>query len=137
MIITIDAADARPIYIQITDEVKRGIVVGVLQPDEPLPSVRQLAAELRVNPNTVAQAYRELERDGLVYVLRGQGTFVSASAGSMVAAERSKIARAVAKRALREAYRHGIDARELITAIRAIDGAARTRESFDSERELE
>jgi len=137
MVITIDAADARPIYIQITDEVKRGIVLGTLQPDAPLPSVRQLASELRVNPNTVAQAYRELEREGLVYVLRGQGTFVSATASSTMSAERSKIARAVAKRALREAYRHGVDARELITAIRAIDATARTRESLDSERELE
>jgi GntR family transcriptional regulator len=70
LLITIDAADPRPIYVQITDEVRRSIVVGTLKADDPLPSVRQLAGQLRVNPNTVQQAYRELERVGLIYVRR-------------------------------------------------------------------
>jgi len=76
IIFHIDPADSRPIYLQIMDEVRRAVVVGTLGPDSPLPSVRQLAADLRVNPNTVQQAYRELEREGLIYVRRGQGTFV-------------------------------------------------------------
>jgi GntR family transcriptional regulator len=78
--------------------------------------VRQLAADLRINPNTVAQAYRELERDGLVAVRRGQGTYVAAS-GSGVD-EREALARGVAERALLDAHRHGLDADELIDAIR-------------------
>jgi GntR family transcriptional regulator len=133
MVITIDPADARPIYIQITDEVRRGIVLGRLNPDDPLPSVRQLAADLRVNPNTVQQAYRELERDNLVYVLRGQGTFVAATAEAMVAEERKALANGVAKRAIQEAYRHGLDADELIDAIRAADASRSEREEEQGE----
>lgn len=119
MLFAIDPADARPIYVQIMDEVRRARVVGTLAPDEPLPSVRQLAADLRVNPNTVAQAYRELEREGLVHVRRGQGTYVSAE--SLDGTERRALAQAVAERALRDAHRHGLSARELIDALRAAD----------------
>lgn len=118
MLITIDAADARPIYVQIMDEIRRAIVLGTVRGDDPLPSVRQLAGELRVNPNTVQQAYRELERDGLVYVRRGQGTFVSSEGGDASGKERRALAGMVAERALREAYRNGLSAEELMTAIR-------------------
>jgi GntR family transcriptional regulator len=57
VIISIDPDQRRPIYVQIMDEVRRGVVLGVLRPGEALPSVRQLAADLGVNPNTVKQAY--------------------------------------------------------------------------------
>jgi GntR family transcriptional regulator len=119
VLITIDSADARPIYVQIMDEIKRAVVLGTIAPDDALPSVRQLAAELRVNPNTVQQAYRELERAGRVYVRRGQGTFVAESAAeSDPDRDRRELAEMVAGRALREAYRHGLDAAALIAAIR-------------------
>ena len=112
---SIDTADPRPIYLQIMDEVRRALVVGTLEANAPLPSVRQLAADLRVNPNTVQQAYRELEREGLVFMRRGQGTFVSPDA--LPAREREGLARQVAARALREAHRHGVGADELVQAI--------------------
>ena len=118
MLITIDASDARAIYVQIMDEIKRAVVLGTVKPDDPLPSVRQLASELRVNPNTVQQAYRELERDGLVYVRRGQGTFVSADGAGETGKERRDLAGMVAARALREAYRNGLTVAELVEAIR-------------------
>ncbi len=118
MLITIDETDPRPIYQQIVDEVRRALVVGTLAAEDPLPSVRQLAAELQVNPNTVQQAYRELEREGLVYVRRGQGTYVVEMQDGGTARERSALATSVAQRALREAYRHGLGAEELIKAIR-------------------
>jgi len=121
MLITIDPADSRSIYMQIVDEVRRGIVLGTLGPDGPLPSVRQLAAQLRVNPNTVAQAYRELERQELVYVRRGQGTFASPATASSVENERKSLAQDVARRALGEAYRHGLSADELIDALRTAE----------------
>lgn len=124
MLITIDAADARPIYVQIMDEVKRAVVLGTVQPEDALPSVRQLASDLRVNPNTVQQAYRELERDGLVYVRRGQGTFVSREGAVHTDREREKLAGMVAERALREAYRNGLSADELVSAIRAMANGA-------------
>jgi GntR family transcriptional regulator len=117
MHISVDVNDPRPIYIQIIDEVRRALVTGMLEPDEPLPSVRQLAGELRVNPNTVSQAYRELEREGLVEVRRGQGTFVVNA--KVPDRQRRTLARDVALRALRDAHRNGLDTAELIHAIRA------------------
>jgi GntR family transcriptional regulator len=117
MLITVDPNDPRPLYVQIMDEVRRALVLGTLAPDDPLPSVRQLAVELRVNPNTVSQAYRELERQGLVHVRRGQGTYAS-SAGRN-GTERRALASAVAERALRDAHRNGLNADELIEAVRA------------------
>lgn len=117
MRIALDTSDPRPIYIQIMDEVRRGLVLGTLAPDEPLPSVRQLASELRVNPNTVSQAYRELERQGVVEARRGQGTYVVQT--SVNGSQRKALARSVATRALRDAHRHGLDADELIDAIRS------------------
>ncbi len=124
MLIAIDPSDARPIYVQIVDEVRRALVLGTLAPGEPLPSVRQLAGALRVNPNTVAQAYRELDRQGAVYVRRGQGTF--AADVRLDGAERRALARAVAERALRDAHRAGVDAEDLIEAIRAVAADAAT-----------
>ncbi len=112
-LVNLDAADARPLYLQIMDEVKRALVVGSLRPEDPMPSVRELAAELVVNPRTVSQAYRELEREGVVYVRRGQGTFVARAAH----ADRAKLARDVAKRALLDARRNGLDVEELVNTI--------------------
>jgi len=120
-LIRIDPADDRPIYMQIVDEVRRGIVLGSIAPDGPMPSVRQLAAELRVNPNTVQQAYRELERRGIVYVRRGQGTFISPDIQSSESEERAALARTVARRAQTDAYRHGISAGDLVRALRELE----------------
>src|SRR4051794_7283952 len=100
----LDTTDDRPLYVQIMDEIRRGVVLGTWRTDEALPSVRQMASELRVNPNTVQQAYRELEREGLVYVQRGQGTFVTGKARS---GERSSLLEAIVERATRDAYRSG------------------------------
>ena len=116
MQLSINTADPRPIYVQIMDEIRRAVVLRSLRPEDPLPSVRQLAGDLRVNPNTVAQAYRELERAGVAYVRRGQGTFVAPVQPDE--AERDALARAVAERALLDAHRSGIGAEELIDAIR-------------------
>ncbi len=116
MLIEIQPGDTRPIYLQIMDEIRRGVVVGTLKKDEGLPSVRELAADLRVNPNTVQQAYRELERQGVVFVRRGQGTFIARDRISGV--DRRSLAENCAGRALRDAFRHGLSMEDLIGAIR-------------------
>ena len=121
MLISVDPADPRPIYVQIIDEVRRALVVGTLTAAEPLPSVRQLAGELRVNPNTVSQAYRELERRGVVEVRRGQGTYVVQA--TVNNSQRRALARDVADRALRDAHRNGLDVEELIHALRTATSA--------------
>ncbi len=118
MLFEVDPADPRPLYRQIVDEVHRGLATGLLRPDEALPPVRRLAAELRVNPNTVQQAYRALEREGLVTVRRGRGTFVARGVRTRPAP--AHVARQVAERALRDAFRHGLLASDLIAAIKEI-----------------
>ncbi len=118
MIIRIHPSDPRPIYLQIMDEVRRALVMGTLAPEDPLPSVRQLAVQLRVNPNTVQQAYRELEREGWVYKRRGLGTFAAeVQTGQR---ERRALARELAKRMLREAFRQGLSAQELQAALKDV-----------------
>lgn len=77
--IFIDARSRKPIYEQLIDNIKSLIVSGVLQRDEQLPSVRQLAQELAINPNTIQKAYTELERQGVIYSLKGRGSFVGSS----------------------------------------------------------
>ena len=74
--IVIDYSDKRPIYEQIVERFQALIVSGVMDADEKLPSVRQLAVELSINPNTIQRAYAELERDGFIYTVKGRGNFV-------------------------------------------------------------
>ena len=116
MNVSIKTDDPRPIYLQIMDEIRRALVVGTLKPEDPLPSIRRLASQLRINPNTVAQAYRELERADIVFTRRGQGTFVSPDV-QPDREERRGLARDVAQRALRDAHRNGLGAVELLDAI--------------------
>ncbi|CAD2078481.1 HTH-type transcriptional repressor YtrA [Jeotgalicoccus aerolatus] len=73
----IDVKSRVPIYEQLTENVKRLIIQGVLTPGEQLPSVRSLAQELTINPNTIQKAYRELEREGYVISRPGKGSFVN------------------------------------------------------------
>jgi GntR family transcriptional regulator len=120
MLIKINPASHRPIYLQIVDEVRRAIAVGTLEPEDSLPSVRQTAVDLRINPNTVQQAYRELEREGVVHVRRGRGTFVTGLHSS--AEERRELARSLAVTALQEAQRHGLNLDEFIDALRLAAG---------------
>ena len=77
MQILIDNALNRPVYQQIMDQVKRDIAVGTLKKGEKLPTVRELAAQLVLNPNTIAKAYRQLERDGIILTRPGAGTYVA------------------------------------------------------------
>ncbi len=75
-VLTIDTRSGVPIYLQIIEQVKRSVAIGVLAPGEQLPTVKQLALDLTVNPNTVARAYRDLERDEVIETAPGRGSFV-------------------------------------------------------------
>ena len=75
--IHLDYRDSRPMYEQIKDGFRRLIVQGLMETDDKLPSVRELASSLAINPNTIQRAYRELEREGYVYVISGKGSFVA------------------------------------------------------------
>ena len=73
----LDYRDARPLYSQIIDGFREQIAAGILTPGEKLPSVRDLAAELAINPNTIQRAYRQLELEGWIVSMQGKGNFVS------------------------------------------------------------
>ena len=75
--ILIDYKDRRPIYEQIVEKFQQMIICGVMEPDSPMPSVRSLAMELSINPNTIQRAYMTLEQEGLIYPVKGKGNFVA------------------------------------------------------------
>ena len=78
--IRLDYRDARPIYEQVRDGLRSMMVTGVLAAGDKLPSVRSLATELAINPNTIQRAYNELEQEGYIYSVAGKGSFVSGTA---------------------------------------------------------
>lgn len=82
MFLTIDTSDARPIYQQVADGIKELIARGELKEGSSLPPVRQMAADLGVNLNTIATAYRELQKEGLILVKHGSGSVVASSTAS-------------------------------------------------------
>lgn len=75
--IVLDYRDSRPLYQQVKDSLRRMMLTGLLEPDEKLPSVRSLATQLAINPNTIQRAYRELEADGYILSVAGKGSFVA------------------------------------------------------------
>lgn len=75
--ILLDYKDRRPIYEQVVDKLKELMICGVLEQDSQLPSVRSLATDLSINPNTIQRAYAELERRGFIYTVKGRGSFVA------------------------------------------------------------
>ena len=80
--ISLNYRDSRPIYEQIRDGLRKLIVTGAVQPDEKLPSVRSLAQQLSINPNTIQRAYNELESEGYIYSVPGKGSFASGDTGA-------------------------------------------------------
>lgn len=110
---SIDARDGVPIYLQIVEQIKRSVALGRLKAEEALPSVRQLALDLTINPNTVARAYLELEHQGVISKRQGQGTFVSAQGVEASRRERQKIVGALLEKAIVEAVNSGMTAPEL------------------------
>ncbi|MHC4073845.1 MAG: GntR family transcriptional regulator, partial [Planctomycetota bacterium] len=91
MQIRIDNASGRPVYQQIIDQVKRDIALGRLIKDEKLPTVRQLARQLAINPNTIAKAYRQLEQEGIIVTKPGAGAFVANLDSSLSRAVRKRL----------------------------------------------
>ncbi len=78
--IQLNYRDAKPIYEQIKDGLRRLVITGAIAKDEKLPSVRELASELAINPNTIQRAYRELESEGYIYTVSGKGSFAAEQA---------------------------------------------------------
>ena len=105
----IDNASDRPVYLQIIDQVKRDIAVGRLLRDERLPTVRQLAQQLAINPNTIAKAYRQLEQEGIIVTKAGAGTFVASLDSNLSRAVRKRIICDQIERLVIDAFHMQID----------------------------
>jgi GntR family transcriptional regulator len=112
-VLTVDPRSGVPIYLQIIEQVKRSIALGVLQAGEQLPTVKQLAMDLTVNPNTVARAYRELERDQVIETAPGRGSFVRANGVTESPKVAAEIAGDALDVALREAKSVGLERDEV------------------------
>ena len=121
-ILTVDPRSGVPIYLQIIEQVKRSVALGVLQDGEQLPTVKQLAMDLTVNPNTVARAYLELEHAGIVTKRHGSGTYVSETRNSLPQREKAKILARRVDALLTEARQLEIELSEVIKMLRERDG---------------
>lgn len=116
--IVVDAGSETPVYLQIMQQVRDRVKDGYLSPGAPLPSVRQLAADLDINPNTVGKAYMLLEREGILHTVRRRGTFIADSArANLVKALDERVEEAV-ERVLVETSRFGVEKRHVLEALR-------------------
>lgn len=116
--ITINFQSRTPIYQQIYDDIVRLIALGVLKADTKLPTVRSLAVEMGINPNTVSKAYKMLEMDGITYSVVGKGSFVSdklSQSDAIKAREEEKI-----KKVISEAYKNGFSKNDIIDIVNKV-----------------
>lgn len=116
--LSIDTRSAIPIYEQIIAQIRAAILAGELAAGADLPPVRQLAAELEVNPNTVAKAYLLLERDGVIHTVRRRGCFVADGAAAHLRRDSDRQMEAALDRVLTESARLGIRGEDLLAALK-------------------
>jgi GntR family transcriptional regulator len=118
MVVSIDPTDPTPIYAQLERGFRAAIAAGRLHPGDQLPTVRQLAVQLRVNANTVARVYAELERSGVIETRRGVGSFVRVGAVEARSPdERARRLRAFALRVLADADANGFTNDDVVGAL--------------------
>jgi GntR family transcriptional regulator len=117
MLFHVDVKNGLAVYDQIVRQVKFAVADGAVRAGDLVPSVRELARDLAINPNTVARAYRELQDDGVLEAVRGLGLSVSASARRQCQGERIKLIRARLRLALEEAIRSGLDPADIESLV--------------------
>lgn len=125
MFLQIDAHNGLAVYDQIVRQVKFAVADGALTAGELVPSVRELARELAINPNTVARAYRQLQDDGVIETVRGTGLAVADGARRQCQSERTKLIRARLRLVLEEAALSGLDQQEIEQLVRTESAAIR------------
>jgi GntR family transcriptional regulator len=118
----VDKNSGFPVYRQIEDQIRMGIASGLLKPEDKLPTVRWLAVELTVNPNTVIKAYSNLERDGLLRTEQGKGTFITPTPPAAPAEpDREAKLYSLCGEFLAQAARFGFSPAEVVRAIQAMN----------------
>jgi len=116
-VITIDFQDRNPIYLQLIKKIEEMAAKGFLTPNEQLPTVRNLAIELAINPNTIQRAYSELEKKGVIYTVPGKGSFVSPATNALLNRKKQELLAEVALK-IKEACAIGITQEEFLEECR-------------------
>ena len=128
MFIQIDPGNKVPVYGQIVTQIKFAVASGAYGPGDQIPSVRQLSVDLLVNPNTISKAYRELDREGIIFTKRGLGLFVTDEAPRICRRDRKAIISAGIEQALREAVQAELAPEEIKKIVEsALQSALRER----------
>ena len=117
MLFHVNPSSGVPIYVQIEMQVKNAIAAGALKRDQALPSVRKLAAELGINPNTVARAYQELEREGVIATVQGGGTYVAESVPRFLKSEKLRRLQPYARQIAVEGIQLGLSEEEIMEMV--------------------
>ncbi len=118
MLLQINFKSGLPVYLQVVDQIKAAAAAGTLRAGEPLPSIRPLAEELRVNRNTIAKAYAELESQGVIETLPGKGCFVSANNSPLNKDVRRKLVREQIDQAIVQAHHLQVPPGEFLELVR-------------------
>ena len=118
MMFQIDFKSGKPVYLQLADQIRYAAAAGSLRPGEPLPSIRPLAEELRVNRNTIAKAYAELESQGIIETLPGKGCFLKAVDSPLTKSARNELLVQEVDRAIVAAHHLQISDDELLALVR-------------------
>jgi GntR family transcriptional regulator len=118
-VITVDTRDRKPIYEQLTENIRRLVLQGVLQPHEQLPSVRALAVELAINPNTIQKAYRLLEEEGILVSFAGSKSLLQFDE-ELLDKYRKELLTAEAKKYIEEVKKMGLTEEEALGLIKEI-----------------
>lgn len=117
MLVHLNPSSGVPVYLQLEAQVKQAVAAGALRAAEALPSVRKLAAELRINPNTVARAYQNLERDGVIRSVPGGGTFVADGVPGLLKSEKIRRLRPHARQVAVEGRQLRLSSDEILRLV--------------------
>ena len=117
MLFHVNPSSGVPIYVQVETQIKNAIAAGALKSGQPLPSVRKLAAELGINPNTAARAYQELEREGTITTVPGGGTFVAGGKPRFLKSERIRRLQPYARQIAVEGTQLGLNETEILDLV--------------------
>lgn len=117
--LNIDVKSRKPIYEQIIDSIKELIIQGIWPRDTQLPSVRQLAGDLAINPNTIQKAYSELERQGIIYSMKSKGSFVASSVDELRGERKAELVEELGK-TLHELESLGMSYEEAADILRGV-----------------
>jgi len=118
MLLHVNPSSGVPIYLQIEGQVKQAVAAGALKPADPLPSVRKLAADLGINPNTVARAYQNLDRDGVISAVPGGGTYVADGVPGLLKTEKVRRLRPYARQMAVEGRQMRLAAEDIVKLVR-------------------